>query len=125
MNDIADDAVPALTLHKATGFWGRLRGLRARDRLPWHNGLYLSPCRAIHTFGMSYAIDIVFLDACNKPLKQISKLAPGRVACCLRAAYAVELPAGYCLAYPAYPSAIERCLHPCRHRHHHGPRPDN
>lgn len=125
MNDMADDAVSALTLHKATGFWSRLRGLHAGPVLPWHTGLHLSPCRAIHTFGMTYAIDVVFLDAYGKPLKQISNLAPGRVACCLRAASAVELPAGYCLAYPAYSSAIERCLHPCRHRHRHGPRPDN
>ena len=125
MQHVADDAMPALTLRKATTFWNRLRGLHAWPGLPWHTGLYLSPCRAIHTFGMAYAIDVVFLDAAGKPLKQISNMAPGRIAFCLRAASAIELPAGYCLAYPAYLRAIERCLHPCRHPCHQDLRPDN
>lgn len=117
--DQASNALPALTLHKTSSFWGRLQGLHAWPCLPWHTGLHLSPCRAIHTFGMNYAIDVVFLDARHKPLKQLSALGAGRIAFCLSAASVVELPAGYCLAYPDYAQAIRRCLH-----HGHRYRPD-
>lgn len=125
VHDQVGNAVPPLTLQRAEGFWGRLRGLHALYGLPWHTGLYLSPCRAIHTFGMAYAIDVVFLNGYGEPVKQISTMMPNRVAFCLRAASVVELPAGYCLAYPAYANAIERCLHEYRHPHPHRPRSNN
>lgn len=121
----AGGTLPPLTLRRAVSFWARLRGLHGLPCLPWHTGLYLSPCRAVHSFGMRYAIDVVFLCADGKSLKQVSNMLPGRVAFCLRAASAIELPGGYCLAYPAYESAIERCLHPRCHGHHHGLGPDS
>ncbi|PLC49479.1 hypothetical protein CR159_12815 [Pollutimonas subterranea] len=125
VHDQVHNAAPPLILRKADGFWARLRGLHALPCLPWHTGLHLSPCRAIHTFGMAYAIDVVFLNGCGKPVKQIGTVMPNRVAFCLRAASVVELPAGYCLEYPGYASAIERCLHPCRCPHRHRPRSNN
>lgn len=106
-------AQPPLTLLRAAGFWERMRGLRAWPCLPWHTGLYLAPCKAIHTFGMPYPIDVVFLNAAVEPVRQVSRLAPGRVAVCLEAASVVELPAGYCSANPGYAKAIARCLRPC------------
>lgn len=104
-----------LTLRRASGFRARLLGLHAWPCLPWHTGLHLAPCRAIHTFGLAYAIDVVFLDAASRELKLVAGLGPCRVAICLPAASVVELPAGYCAANPGYAAAIARCLRPRPH----------
>lgn len=102
--------VPRLTLNRATGFWARLRGLHAWPILAGHSGLWLHPCNAVHSFGLGYEIDLVFLDARREVLKTVHSLASNRVAFCLFARSVVELPAGYCKAYPGYPLAISWAL---------------
>jgi uncharacterized membrane protein (UPF0127 family) len=47
----------------ARTFRERVVGLLATPRLGAGEGLWISPCQAIHTFGMRYPIDIAFLDA--------------------------------------------------------------
>ena len=59
----------------------RLRGLALR-RAPPREPLLIPGCRSVHTFGMRFAIDVVFLDS------------RGRVVVCRRAAAAVEVRAG-------------------------------
>ena len=54
-------AIP-LTIIKAHGWWSRLRGLLGRINLPRDQGLWLKPCSSIHTVGMLFVIDVVFLD---------------------------------------------------------------
>lgn len=103
-------AMHALTLYKATSFAARLRGLHAYGGLPWNTGLYIAACKAIHTFGLSYSIDVVFLNSRHQVLMQRHHLQPWRVACCAAAAAVVELPAGYCLACPDYHLAIHAAL---------------
>lgn len=81
-----------LRLVRAHGALGRLRGLLCRGRPPGpRSGLWLAPCRAIHTLGMRYPIDAAFLDADGQLLRLARNLPPGRVAVCLRAASVVEL----------------------------------
>lgn len=46
----------------ATSFFLRLRGLLFREPLKDNECIVLYPCRSIHTFGMKYSIDILFLD---------------------------------------------------------------
>lgn len=46
----------------ATSFFLRLRGLLFRAALKENECIVLHPCRSIHTFGMTYSIDILFLD---------------------------------------------------------------
>lgn len=99
-----------LRLYEATGFWARLRGLHAYAGLPWHTGLYIAPCNAIHTFGLPYAIDVVFLDARHRVVGLRHSLRPWRVAYCRKAVAVIELPAGYCLACPDYPAALSAAL---------------
>ena len=45
-----------------TSFAARLRGLLFRPPPPEGQGAWISPCRQVHTLGMSYEIDVVFLD---------------------------------------------------------------
>lgn len=105
-----DAATPMLTLYQAKGFWSRLRGLHARRSLPWGTGLHLSPCRAIHTFGLAYAIDVVFLDADLQELKRVDAVGPNEVFFCWKAVSVVELPVGYCAAHARYLEEIRRAL---------------
>lgn len=88
----------------------RLLGLHAYAGLSWHTGLCITPCNAIHTFGLRYAIDAVFLDRHGQVIRRMENLPPWRAAICLKAACVVELPAGYCAAYPDYPRRIRLAL---------------
>ena len=68
-----------------------LMGLRALDR---DEALLLPRCKSIHTFGMRFALDLVWLDAAGRVLRRDAAVAPGRVRCCPRAHAVVEAPAG-------------------------------
>lgn len=72
----------------------RREGLLGRKSLPPGHGFWLNPCEAIHTFGMAFPIDVVFLDRTLRIRSLRSALAPKRVAICLRAESTLELPAG-------------------------------
>lgn len=107
----AASGTPArLTLYRATTFWSRLCGLYALPALSFHEGLYIGPCRAIHTVAMRYPIDVVFLDKNLSELKRMDSLRPYRVATCWHAQAVVELHAGYCQHYPDYLARIRQAL---------------
>src|SRR4051812_46418179 len=85
----------AHTAGMADRWWARLRGLLGRPPLAGGSGLVIAPCRAVHTYGMSYAIDVVFVDRAWRTVAVYSNLAPRRRTGWHRsAACAVELPAG-------------------------------
>lgn len=46
----------------ASSFWDRFVGLLGKTVLREEEGLWLSPCRSIHTFFMRIPIDVLFLD---------------------------------------------------------------
>ena len=50
-----------LTVHVAAGPFARLRGLAALEDLPGEHGLLLPRTRSVHTFGMRFALDLVWL----------------------------------------------------------------
>ena len=72
----------------------RRRGLLGRDVLEPAAALILSPCVAVHTAFMRFAIDIVFVDRDGCALKIVSELAPWRVALSPLAYAAIELAGG-------------------------------
>jgi len=82
------------TVKQADSFLGRLMGLLATERLPAGAGLIIKPCNSVHTFGMRYPIDVVFVDKSNIVIAAVSRLKPSRLALQRRAEYVVELPAG-------------------------------
>ena len=53
----------------------------------------LSSCHAIHTWGMSYAIDVVFLSADMRVLQAYTQVAAGRMLSCAGACAVLERPA--------------------------------
>ena len=71
----------------------RLLGLALLDRRAAGAGLLLPGCRGVHTFGMRFPLDLVFLDL---ELRQVSlrrSVPPGRVVFERRAQAVLELPA--------------------------------
>lgn len=77
----------------AAGFRSRLLGLALLSRERAGPGLLLPRCRSVHTFGMRFPLDVIFLDAVGAEVRRVH-LVPGRVAWERRAAAVLELPAG-------------------------------
>lgn len=72
----------------------RRTGLLKHTRFEPGEGLWIVPCEAVHSFGMKFAIDVLFLDRSKKIRKARSNMAPRRMAICLPAHSVLELPAG-------------------------------
>lgn len=79
----------------AAGFLGRLVGLLGTRSLPRGGGLWISPCDGVHTLGMRYPIDVLFLDGDGVVVGCCRSLRPWRFSPRFRNARgAIELPAG-------------------------------
>ena len=72
----------------------RRTGLLKHQQLAPGEGLWIVPCEAVHTFGMNFSIDVVFLSRSKKILKVRKSMPVRRVSMCLRAHSVLELPAG-------------------------------
>lgn len=72
----------------------RRKGLLGRDTLGRGEGLWIVPCEAIHTCGMRFPIDVLYLDQRRKVRKSCKAVAPWRLSLCLFAHSVLELPAG-------------------------------
>jgi uncharacterized membrane protein (UPF0127 family) len=72
----------------------RLRGLLGRRALAADEALWLRPASGVHTIGMQFAIDVVFLDRKLRIVKLIENLRPFRLPLpSLQADSVMELPA--------------------------------
>ena len=56
--------------------------------------MVISPCMAVHTAFMRFAIDVVFVDGQGHAVEIIHALQPWRMAASLRARAVIEMPAG-------------------------------
>ena len=72
----------------------RRTGLLKHASLEPGEGLWIAPCEAIHTVGMKFPIDVLFLDKRRRVLKIRESMQRWRLAACLRAHSVLELPAG-------------------------------
>lgn len=55
--------MPQFSVMVATTWWQRLRGLIGHAPLGNNETLFIPRCRQVHTFGMAWPIDVVFIDA--------------------------------------------------------------
>ena len=78
----------------ADTFLTRLKGLLATKQLETGKGLVIRPCSSIHTVGMNYDIDVIFIGSDDNVLKVVSNMPANRFALCRKSSYVVELPAG-------------------------------
>jgi uncharacterized membrane protein (UPF0127 family) len=74
----------------------RTLGLAGLPELPAHVGLLLPNCRSIHTFGMRFALDLVWLDAprISRVVRIDRSVQPWRIRSCRAARSVLELAAG-------------------------------
>ncbi len=88
----------------ADRWWARLRGLLGRRGLTQGEALIISPCSGIHTLGMRFPIDVVFVDRDWVVLELAEAVPPWRIGpICLRARHAIELPSGTIARYRMHP----------------------
>lgn len=95
-----------LELAVATSTLERMRGLLGRAALGPQEGMLLPRCGAIHTFGMAFAIDVVYLDRHNRVLKVTPALGPRRMDGHWRARSVLELAAGAAAACDIRPGCV-------------------
>ena len=86
----------ATRLSVAATHWSRFFGLMGREASAFRSGdgLWIVPCRGVHTFAMNFPIDVVYLDNANLVVHVEENLKPwrlGRVN--FRAHSVLELPA--------------------------------
>lgn len=75
--------------------WTRLKGLLGTARLPEGEALILPSCRSIHTFGMRFPIDAVFVDRGWQVVALRPEVRPWRLVPPVRGAWGVvETPSG-------------------------------
>ena len=72
----------------------RRKGLLGRESLAAGEGMWIVPCEAVHTFGMRFAIDVVYLDRNNVVVKTRHSVVPWRMSACLSAHSVLELAPG-------------------------------
>lgn len=85
----------ATALAVADTHWTRLRGLLGTSPGDFRNGcgLWIVPCHGVHTLGMGFPIDVVYLDAAMTVVHIERNLQPWRFSPLrLRAASILELP---------------------------------
>ena len=85
---LADSASVADTSAK------RRTGLLKHERLEVGQGLWIVPCEGVHTFGMKFPIDVLFLNRKRRVLKIRENMVVRRISLCLWAHSVLELPAG-------------------------------
>jgi uncharacterized membrane protein (UPF0127 family) len=78
----------------AAGPLARLLGLAGLHALPQGCGLLLPRTRSVHTFGMRFALDLVWVDAAGRVARIDRDVGPGRVRNCRAARAVVELAGG-------------------------------
>lgn len=87
--EIASDIAVADT------FISRMKGLLGKLTLPRGGGLWIKPCNSIHTIGMKFSIDVLFLDRENRVIAIKQNFGPNRLSRpYLNASAVLELPAG-------------------------------
>lgn len=84
-----------LPVRAAWTFLQRARGLLGRPAPAPGTGLFLPGCSSVHTLGMRYPIDVVFLGHYGEILAAHAGVAPGRLRlACRGAASTIELATG-------------------------------
>jgi len=72
----------------------RRTGLLKHTGLAPGEGLWIAPCEGVHTFGMKFPIDVLFLTKKKKVLKARRNMVRRRISFSLLAHSVLELPTG-------------------------------
>jgi uncharacterized protein len=90
---LASVRVAGRSVPVARGLRARLLGLAFLDRGRAGPGLLIPRCRSIHTFGMRFPLDVVFIDQSGEVIAHRCNVGSARIVRCRSAAAVLELPA--------------------------------
>ncbi len=62
VRNITRDLVLGDAVREATTFFSRWKGLLGTEGLSTGEGIWISPCNSIHSFGMRFEFDVLFVD---------------------------------------------------------------
>ena len=85
---------PGLRVYEACSPRARALGLAFIDRIPPGNALHICRCRRVHTFGMRFELDLIWLDAGGAVVAVDLRVAPRRMRSCISARSVLETRAG-------------------------------
>jgi trehalose synthase len=91
LRDLPSTVVLGREVPVASDFRSRLLGLAHLDRDEAGPGLLIPDCSSVHTFGMRFPLDLVFLDRAGRPLSIRREIPPRRFAWHRRAHAVLEL----------------------------------
>ena len=80
--------------HFANTVLKRMVGLLNRGQFGTGEGLLLDRCYGIHTFGMRFPIDVLFLDKDLCVIRAVKALPPYRTCVVKKSVYVLEVPVG-------------------------------
>jgi len=93
---LKDEVVLADQIKIAESFSEKLVGLLRDKALDSQQGLLLSGCKQVHTFGMKFPIDVIFLSKEGQILHIENDLLKGKVSKNVKKAfYSLELKSGF------------------------------
>jgi uncharacterized protein len=79
----------------AHSLYERMRGYLRRPPPRRGEGIFLAPCRSVHTWWMRYPVDVLLLDEEGRVVATYPEMPPGSITPIYRAAhFALELPKG-------------------------------
>ena len=82
-------------MYVAAGLRARLLGLAGLREVPYPSALLILRCSSVHTFGMRFPIDVLFLDEHREVIGERRGLGPCRIARQRGARAALEFPSSY------------------------------
>ncbi|WP_017754549.1 DUF192 domain-containing protein [Calidifontibacillus oryziterrae] len=93
--NLSNGVIIAKDVKVAKTFWKRFKGLMFTKDLQKGSALLIEPCQSVHTFFMSYALDILFVNEEGKVVAVEEQMKPGKIGKIVRTAkQVIELPAG-------------------------------
>jgi len=82
-------------VRNARSLWARTKGLLGRKSLGNEEALLIEPCSSIHTFGMAFPIDALFLSRDGRVVHLVKEMKASRISRHVFSARMVlEAPAG-------------------------------
>lgn len=83
-----------LRIYEASAFRARLLGLAFLGSIPAGAALHVDPCRSVHTFGMRFALDLIWLGPDGEVVDTDRDVQPRRMRSCRAARSVLEMRAG-------------------------------
>jgi uncharacterized membrane protein (UPF0127 family) len=78
--NVSKQAFVSLGVKVADTPWKRLRGLLGKVRLLPNEGMWVVPSRGVHTIGLLFSIDLIYLDQHMRVVNLVEDLGPFRFA---------------------------------------------